>query len=111
MTLLPKRIEGFAIVSEDGMLADANGVMPDALKFDADQRYFVDGLDRLDAVVHGRHSHEQHPRSPLRHRLTVTSAVASLARDPANAKGWLCRCWLRPVSRPTNGTRSTPPMI
>jgi hypothetical protein len=89
VTSLPRRIEGFAIVSEDGMLADANGVMPDALQFDADQRYFMEGLDRLDAVVHGRHSAEQHPRSPLRHRLTVTSTVADLAPDPAHAKGWL----------------------
>ena len=30
-------IEGYAIVSEDGMLADAAGIMPDSLKFDADQ--------------------------------------------------------------------------
>jgi len=32
----PRRIEGYAIVSEDGMLADAAGVMPDSLKFEAD---------------------------------------------------------------------------
>jgi len=35
----PGRIEGYAIVSEDGMLADATGVMPDSLKFDADQKF------------------------------------------------------------------------
>jgi hypothetical protein len=86
---LPACIEAFAIVSEDGMLAGADGVMPPALHFDADQRYFIDGLDRLDAVVSGRHSVEQHPRSASRPRLTVTSTVASLARDPAHAKGWL----------------------
>ena len=39
MTAMPRppRIEGYAIVSEDGMLANASGVMPDQLKFDADQ--------------------------------------------------------------------------
>lgn len=31
----PLRIEGYAIVSEDGMLANA-GIMPDSLKFEAD---------------------------------------------------------------------------
>lgn len=86
---LPARIEGFAIVSEDGMLANAAGVMPDALKFDADQRYFADGLDRFDAVIHGRHSHEQQPHSPRRHRITVTHSVAAIAPDPDNAKGIL----------------------
>jgi hypothetical protein len=86
---LPSRIEGFAIISEEGMLADAAGVMPAALHFEADQRYFVEGLDRLDAAVNGRHSVEQHPRSRSRPRLTVTSAVAGLTRDPARANGWL----------------------
>ena len=38
------------------MLADAAGVMPDALKFEADQRFFERALDRVDVVVHGRHS-------------------------------------------------------
>jgi hypothetical protein len=89
MKSLPKRIEGFAIVSEDGMLADASGVMPDSLKFEADQVYFAEGLDRLDAVVHGRHSHEMQPHSALRYRLTITGAVPALARDPADPKGWL----------------------
>ena len=32
-----RRIEGYAIVSEDGMLANASGIMPDQLKFEADQ--------------------------------------------------------------------------
>ena len=36
----PDRIEGLAIVSSDGMIADARGVQPDALKLEADQRFF-----------------------------------------------------------------------
>jgi hypothetical protein len=35
-----QRIEGYAIVSEDGMLANAAGIMPDSLKFEADQLFF-----------------------------------------------------------------------
>jgi hypothetical protein len=31
------RIEGYVIVSADGMLADADRVMPDSLKFEADK--------------------------------------------------------------------------
>lgn len=83
------RILGYAIVSADGMLADAAGVMPDALKFEADQRFFERGLDAVDVVVHGRHSHEQQPNSPLRRRLMVTGRVAAIAADPSNGKALL----------------------
>jgi len=82
----PRRIDGYAIVSEDGMLANADRVMPDFLKFEADQRFFEHGLDGVDAVAHGRHSHEQQPRSDLRRRLILTRHVAALAADPSNAK-------------------------
>ncbi len=71
------------------MLADAAGVMPPSLKFEADQRFFEHGLDRVDVVVHGRHSHEQQPRSPLRRRLVATRQIPALAPDPANDKAWL----------------------
>ncbi|HXN66355.1 MAG TPA: dihydrofolate reductase, partial [Bradyrhizobium sp.] len=33
------RIEGYVIVSADGMLANAARVMPDALKFDGDKQF------------------------------------------------------------------------
>jgi hypothetical protein len=44
----PHRIEGYAIVTEDGMVADAGRVMPDSLKFEADQNFFERGLDGVD---------------------------------------------------------------
>jgi hypothetical protein len=77
----PTRIEGFAIVSQDGMLAAADGVMPDSLKFEADQQFFRDGLDRCVAAVHGRHSHEMQPHSGKRARLWVTARVAGIERE------------------------------
>ena len=85
----PARIEGYAIVSDDGMLAGVDGVMPDSLKFEADQTFFAKGLDGCDAVVHGRNSHEKQPHSPQRFRLTATRKVAALAPDPDNPKGLL----------------------
>ena len=81
---LPTRIEGFAIVSSDGMLADADGIMPDSLKFEADQGFFREGMDRCIAAVHGRHSHEQQPHSPQRHRIWVTRKVKSIEPDGAS---------------------------
>jgi hypothetical protein len=53
-----RRIEGYVIVSTDGMIADVKGLMPEAIRNDADQRFFQAGLDQAAVVVHGRHSHE-----------------------------------------------------
>ncbi len=88
MTAMPpvSRIEGYAIVSEDGMLANAAGIMPDLLKFEADQAFFERGLDGVDVVVHGRHSHENQRRSDLRRRLILTRSVPAIAADPSNKK-------------------------
>jgi dihydrofolate reductase len=76
------RIEGYVIVSADGMLADAKGEMPDSLRNEADQRFFQDALDRAAVVVHGRHSHEGGPRAARRKRLVLTRRIAALAPDP-----------------------------
>lgn len=80
------RIEGYAIISEDGMLADATGIMPASLKFEADQKFFEQGLDGVDVVVHGRNSHERQPLSHLRRRLIVTRQVLAIAADPSHEK-------------------------
>jgi dihydrofolate reductase len=88
-TPLLRRIEGYAIVSEDGMIANAAGIMPDSLKVEADQRFFERGLDGVDVVAHGRHSHERQARSDLRRRLILTRRVAATAADPSNEKALL----------------------
>jgi dihydrofolate reductase len=76
------RVEGYVIVSADGMIADANGVMPDCIRNAADQRFFQAGLDEAAVIVHGRHSHEGGPRAARRKRLVVTRQVAATAADP-----------------------------
>ncbi len=83
------RIEGYAITSADGMIADATGYMPNSLKFDADQRFFLESLDRVHVVCHGRLSHEGHPQSHTRRRLLLTRRVTGLAPDPDNSNTWL----------------------
>jgi dihydrofolate reductase len=83
------RIEGFVIVSADGMLADARHVMPDTLKFEGDKTFFTAALDRSYLVVHGRNSFEGQPNSPRRLRLILTRAVSALAPDPKNRKATL----------------------
>jgi dihydrofolate reductase len=74
-------IEGYAIVSADGMLADAGGVMPQGMMFEADQRFFERGLDATDLVVHGRHSREQQERSAERRRLILTRHGSGLDQE------------------------------
>src|ERR1700710_1183385 len=83
------RIEGYVIVSADGMLANAAHVVPDELKFEGDTRFFTAGLDRADLVVHGRGSFEDHANSPQRKRIVLTRTIAAVAPDPFNPKATL----------------------
>ena len=79
------RIEGYAIVSADGMIADSKGEMPDSLRYKADQQFLQSSLDGAAAVIHGRHSNEGGPRASMRKRLIVTRQLAAVAPDPTRA--------------------------
>ncbi len=83
------RIEGYVIVSADGMLADAERVMPDELKFEGDKQFFSAALDRADLIVHGRNSEEAQPNSPRRRRIILTRGIERLAPDPSNPQAFL----------------------
>jgi hypothetical protein len=80
------RIEAYVIASADGMIADASGVQPASLHFEADQRHFEEGLGRADVVVNGPHSQEGHANAMSRRRLVLTRQVADVAPDPDNPK-------------------------
>jgi dihydrofolate reductase len=75
------RIKGYVIVSTDGMIANANGIMPASIRNDADQHFFQEELDHAAALVHGRHSHEGGPRAARRKRLVVSRQIAALGPD------------------------------
>ena len=83
------RIEGYVVVSADGMLANADRVMPEGLKFDRDKKFFTAALDHADLIVHGRNSYEDQPNSPRRKRIVLTRNVDAIAPDPANPKATL----------------------
>jgi hypothetical protein len=83
------RIDGYVIVSADGMLANAAHVMPDELRFEGDKQFFTAALDRADLIVHGRHSYEDQPNSRRRTRIIVTRSIAAVAPDPSNPKATL----------------------
>jgi len=82
-------IEGYVIVSADGMLANARHVMPDQLKFEGDKRFFTAALDHADLIVHGRHSQEDQPNSLQRKRIILTRRIGSIAPDPSNPNATL----------------------
>jgi hypothetical protein len=87
--MLRLRIDGYVIVSSDGMLANAARMMPDELKFEGDKQFFNAALDRADLIVHGRNSYEDQPNSPQRKRIIVTRRIGVIAPDPSNPKAVL----------------------
>lgn len=78
------RFDGYVIVSVDGMIANARGIMPASIRHDSDQKFFQDALDRAAVVVHGRHSHEGGPRAARRKRLILTRQIADIAPDESH---------------------------
>jgi dihydrofolate reductase len=76
------RIEGHAVISREGMIAEADGSFPEAIKVEADQIIYHAALARADAIANGRHSAEVLPFSAGRPRLILTRRVAALRADP-----------------------------
>jgi dihydrofolate reductase len=80
------RIEGYAVISRQGMIATADGKFPDAIKIPADHKFYQDSVDRASAVANGRHSAEGGPKEKLRRRLLLTRRVDRLMPDPDNPR-------------------------
>jgi dihydrofolate reductase len=83
------RIEGHVIVSSDGMIANAEGIVPPELIIDADQRTFFRSLEAADAIAHGANSREPLPATATYPRLILTRKIPALARDLHNAHALL----------------------
>ena len=81
-------IEGFAIVSRDGMLAGSDGLMPNSLKYDKDQHFLDRSLDEAVLLVHGRMSHEGQPNSCNRRRLLLTRSCGKFSTEPVETNVW-----------------------
>ena len=90
MSTFPRpRIEGYAIISRDGMIAEADGAFPPLLKIAGDQRFFHAALARAGAIVSGRNSADRRPESAARKRIFLTRRIPDLAQDPANPNALL----------------------
>lgn len=84
MAIKRPRIEGFAIVSCEGMIAGSDSSFPEVLKIPADQAFYQASLDRASAVANGRHSAEGGPKEAARRRIILTRRVQRLIPDPTN---------------------------
>lgn len=71
-------VHGYAIVSDDDRIADAEGRFPEALKNEADWAYFQASLDASDLTLLGRCSHEASPNVKQRRRMIMSRSVADL---------------------------------
>ena len=66
MTVTRPRLEGYAVISREGMIATADGAFPEQIKIPADHRFYQDAVDRASAVINGRHSAEGGPKEKTR---------------------------------------------
>ena len=85
MTTGRPRIEGYAIVSNEGMIATSDGAFPENLKIPADQEFYQQSMDRAAAIANGRYSSEGGPKAPFRRRIVLTRKVNGVTVDPDNA--------------------------
>ncbi|MBS0520853.1 MAG: dihydrofolate reductase [Proteobacteria bacterium] len=89
MTVTRPRIEGYAVISREGMIATVDGQFPEEIKIPADHQFYQDAVDRASAIVNGRHSAEGGPKEKLRRRLVVTRRVNEPTADPHNPRAIL----------------------
>ena len=79
------RIEGYAVISQEGMIATSDGLFPEEIKNPADHAFYMDAVARASAVANGAHSAEGGPNEKDRKRLRLTRKVTRLMPDPKNA--------------------------
>ena len=83
------RIEGYAVISKEGMIARSDGSFPEEIKIPADHEFYQSSLDRAAAVANGRHSAEGGPKEKLRRRIILTRRINGVVPDPKNSQAIL----------------------
>src|SRR4029079_19171532 len=78
------RIEGYAVISKEGMIAMSDGKFPEAIKIPADHKFYQDSVAAASAVANGRHSAEGGIGEKHRKRIILTRRVDILTPDPDN---------------------------
>src|SRR5215212_4874637 len=66
------RIEGYAVISREGMIATADGKFPEEIKIPADHEFYQRAVAAASAVANGRHSAEGGIGEKYRKRIILT---------------------------------------
>ena len=74
----PITIHGYAIVSDDNMIAASDGLTPLSLRNEQDWRYYQSALADADLIVFGRRSHEMEPNTRGDLRVVVSRGARGL---------------------------------
>ena len=74
----PVEIHGYAIVSDDDRIADAQGEVPASLRNDKDWEQYQRALAASDLVVFARKSHDNEPETHGRPRMVVSRDAKGL---------------------------------
>jgi hypothetical protein len=83
----PIEIHGYAIVSDDDMIAAADGLTPVSLRNEADWSYYQSAQARSALIVFGRHSHEFEPNVRGERRLVISQGAGGIEKR-ADAWWW-----------------------
>lgn len=83
------RIEGYAVISSEGMIATSDGRFPEEIKVPADHKFYQDSVAAASAVANGKHSAEGGVGEKFRPRLVLTRHVHRLVPHPENPKAFL----------------------
>ena len=89
MALKRPRIEGYAVISSEGMIAASDGSFPEQIKIPADHEFYQSSLDRAAAIANGRHSAEGGEKEKRRRRIVLTRRINGIVPDPKNPKAIL----------------------
>jgi len=73
-------IHGYAIVSDDDMIAASDGLTPLSLRNEPDWEYYQRALAGADLIVFGRRSHEMEPNTRGDLRVVVSRSARGLER-------------------------------
>ena len=84
----PIEIHGYAIVSDDDMIAAADGLTPVSLRNEKDWEYYQRAQARSDLVVLARRSHEFEPNVRGDSRLVISQAAVEALEKRADALWW-----------------------
>jgi dihydrofolate reductase len=77
-------IEGYAVISKEGMIATSDGKFPEQIKIPADHKFYQDSVAAASAVANGRHSAEGGIGEKHRKRIILTRRVDIITPDPGN---------------------------